>query len=181
MSDEINPYAAPSSKLEAAPPEPNHSGAGKSPYGPYRNNKGLAITITLFMITFILCRIAEGFIAFEALAIVQHREGFFGISDIEELAAYERKLILFSLPIGILIMIFWCVWTNRSCKNAWLFRVLTGRYLRPGSGESYTPGWAVGWYFVPFAMLWKPFQAIAFIRDSIQSSRGKSMGPLLGL
>jgi hypothetical protein len=23
----------------------------------------------------------------------------------------------------------------------------------------YTPGWAVGWYFVPFANLFKPFQA----------------------
>ena len=24
----------------------------------------------------------------------------------------------------------------------------------------YTPGWAVGWYFVPIATLWKPFQAM---------------------
>lgn len=27
----------------------------------------------------------------------------------------------------------------------------------------FTPGWAVGWYFVPFANLWKPYQVMAEI------------------
>lgn len=28
------------------------------------------------------------------------------------------------------------------------------------TGLKFTPGWAVGWYFVPIANLWKPFQAM---------------------
>ena len=27
-------------------------------------------------------------------------------------------------------------------------------------GLRFTPGWAVGWYFVPIANLWKPYQAM---------------------
>jgi len=47
--------------------------------------------------------------------------------------------------------IAWCVWQHRGHAN---LRAL-GR-----SGLVFTPGWAVGWWFVPIAWLWKPFQAV---------------------
>jgi len=47
--------------------------------------------------------------------------------------------------------IAWCVWQHRAQAN---LRTL-GR-----SGLEFTPGWAVGWWFVPIAWLWKPFQAV---------------------
>jgi hypothetical protein len=41
----------------------------------------------------------------------------------------------------------------------WIYRVnLNAKILAPD--KTITPGWAVGWYFVPFAALWKPYQAI---------------------
>jgi hypothetical protein len=41
----------------------------------------------------------------------------------------------------------------------WVYRVnLNAKVLAPD--KTISPGWAVGWYFVPFAALWKPYQAI---------------------
>jgi hypothetical protein len=41
----------------------------------------------------------------------------------------------------------------------WIYRVnLNAKVLAPD--KTISPGWAVVWYFVPFAALWKPYQAI---------------------
>ena len=47
--------------------------------------------------------------------------------------------------------IAWCVWQHRAHANLWAFA---------RSGLRFTPGWAVGWWFVPIASLWKPFEAV---------------------
>ena len=46
----------------------------------------------------------------------------------------------------------------------------------------FAPGWAVGWYFVPIAWFWKPYQAMREIwRASVNPSnwRGAPVSPLL--
>jgi hypothetical protein len=42
----------------------------------------------------------------------------------------------------------------------WIYR--SNKNLRALSGESmaFTPGWSVGWYFIPIANLWKPYQVM---------------------
>ena len=47
--------------------------------------------------------------------------------------------------------IVWLVWQHRGQANLVAARV---------SGLRFTPGWAVGWWFVPFANLVKPFQTM---------------------
>ncbi len=51
------------------------------------------------------------------------------------------------IATGVLILI----WIHRANVNA---RALGA------TGMNFTPGWSVGWYFVPFANLVKPFQAM---------------------
>jgi hypothetical protein len=51
----------------------------------------------------------------------------------------------------LLAIVFFSIWIHRACANAWAF----GQ-----SPMSTTPGWAVGWFFVPFANLVKPFRAM---------------------
>lgn len=51
----------------------------------------------------------------------------------------------------VLAIVFFSIWIHRACANAWAF----GQ-----SPMSTTPGWAVGWFFVPFANLVKPFRAM---------------------
>jgi Domain of unknown function (DUF4328) len=48
---------------------------------------------------------------------------------------------------GILIL----KWIHRANFNA--------RHLGASKME-FTPGWSIGWYFIPFANLWKPYQAM---------------------
>lgn len=67
------------------------------------------------------------------------------------------------------------MWIYRANNNV---RALGARDLR------YTPGWAVGWFFVPILNLWKPYQAMS---DLWRASRRPadwmrtSAGPILGL
>lgn len=52
-------------------------------------------------------------------------------------------------------------------KNAWAI----GGILQP----TMTPGWAVGFYFIPIALIWKPFQGMSQIWSATfegQGSRG---------
>ena len=60
--------------------------------------------------------------------------------------------------VGISQLVLFCLlgitflrWIYRANKN---LRELSGRTMY------FTPGWAVGWYFVPIANLFKPFQAM---------------------
>lgn len=60
------------------------------------------------------------------------------------------------LALGLLVsivlsIVFFCMWTHRVVANSYAFG---GRF------NEITPGWAVGWYFIPFANLVKPYQAL---------------------
>ena len=65
----------------------------------------------------------------------------------------------------------------------WIYRVsLNAHSIAPGM--TITPAWGVGWFFVPFACLWKPFQGV---RETWQVSAAGGPGwqtqltpPLLG-
>ncbi len=55
------------------------------------------------------------------------------------------------VAVYTLAVIFVARWIYFSSKNV---RLLGARHL------TIRPGWAVGWYFVPIANLWKPYQAM---------------------
>lgn len=42
----------------------------------------------------------------------------------------------------------------------WIYRANQNARLLGAEGMTFTPGWSVGWYFVPVAYLWKPYQAM---------------------
>ncbi|SEN36678.1 DUF4328 domain-containing protein [Lihuaxuella thermophila] len=58
--------------------------------------------------------------------------------------------ILF-IPVYLATIVVFCIWIHRIYKN---LPLLGAKNLRM------TPGWAVGWYFVPFANLVKPYQGM---------------------
>ena len=61
------------------------------------------------------------------------------------------------IVVSIFSLVMTLIWTFRASKNA-AFMDLYPNRIRPG--------WAVGWYFIPFANLWKPFEAIKEIWNS---------------
>jgi hypothetical protein len=42
----------------------------------------------------------------------------------------------------------------------WIYRANYNARQLGAAGMEFTPGWSVGWYFIPFANLWKPYQAM---------------------
>ena len=42
----------------------------------------------------------------------------------------------------------------------WIYLANANAHALGAEGMQFTPGWAVGWYFVPIASLWKPYQAM---------------------
>lgn len=64
------------------------------------------------------------------------------------LAAVTGLTMLISLVLSV---VFFSMWTHRVVANAHAFG---GRF------NTISPGWAVGWYFIPFANLVKPYHAL---------------------
>jgi hypothetical protein len=71
-------------------------------------------------------------------------------------------------------IIVWCIWQHRAQRNAGELAV---------GDLKFTPGWAVGWWFIPFANLVKPFQTV---RELWKASHGgdawkqRSTWPVIG-
>ena len=42
----------------------------------------------------------------------------------------------------------------------WIHRANYNARQLGATGMKFTPGWAVGWYFIPIASIWKPYQAM---------------------
>ena len=58
---------------------------------------------------------------------------------------------LVQMVLGIVTGVTFLRWIYRSNKN---LRMLSDEAM------TFTPGWSVGWYFVPFANLYKPYQVM---------------------
>jgi Domain of unknown function (DUF4328) len=65
------------------------------------------------------------------------------------------------LLVFLATVIVWSIWQHRAQGNA---RALTH------DATEFTPGWAVGWWFVPIANLFKPFQTF---RELWKASQGR--------
>ncbi len=150
---EQNPYTTPASQRHQAVPTTVPGIQG--PYGSFRNNGGLMATlITLLVINVFLTLFSSGFLSFLQLQVYESDD--YVLTD--ELTKLDQIVGLVSighLILYILLAIIFCVWMNRSCKNAWL---LDAPHMK------ITPGWSVGYYFIPILSLWKPYVAMKEIR-----------------
>jgi hypothetical protein len=58
---------------------------------------------------------------------------------------------LCALVASLMLIVVFAIWIYRAAANVHEAEV---------AGFEYTPGWSVGWYFIPFANLVKPFHAM---------------------
>jgi Domain of unknown function (DUF4328) len=71
---------------------------------------------------------------------------------------------------SILTALAWFLWLHRSVANARSLGVTTEA----------TPGWSVGWWFVPFANLVKPYRILRSLFDGVGSGGGGIVGAWWG-
>jgi len=67
--------------------------------------------------------------------------------------------------VAIGTYVFFLLWMHQAAKNVRAFGQV---------GLEYTPGWCVGWWFIPVASLWKPFTAM---REIWKASDPDTVGP----
>ena len=76
---------------------------------------------------------------------------------------------LLQFGLRILSVVFFLVW---------LYRVFSNLSAIGGRNLEYSPGWAVGWWFVPFANLVQPYQVVKELyRESQKAALGESAVP----
>ena len=175
MSD--NPYAAPTTEVTPSAPAHHTIGTMPSPYGGYRDLKVFHVILLILFSLGIISALGEIYAAElmnQGLTLLDEGGDF--EATINQADALSQSFNGLSVTLFFVTVIFWGIWKNKSCKNAWLF--YSHSALPNHFADNPTPGWSVGYYFVPILNLWKPFQAMAFIRD--QSSGFTKVGPLLG-
>jgi hypothetical protein len=106
------------------------------------------------------------------------RDGRF-VSEAEALASDDRVRTAgtIGLVLNIVTIVAWLVWQHRGQRNLSRLGV---RQLQ------FTPAWAVGWWFVPIANLWKPYQSVrelwrasrAGVDDALRA--GERTWPVIG-
>jgi hypothetical protein len=72
--------------------------------------------------------------------------------------------------LGLGVIIVWLLWQERVTENVWA----------QGNVIKTTPGWAVGWWFIPVANLWMPAVALYRVARASIGSRDGSVGLLVG-
>src|SRR5688572_6359973 len=84
----------------------------------------------------------------EAEDAVETNAGFFGMSA-ADMADTVLGLVFFVL--FVIATVFWCMWVYRTYRNL---------PALGAEGLNYSPGWAVGYYFIPVLNLFRPFQVM---------------------
>jgi hypothetical protein len=124
---------------------------------PYRDPASLAkwtVASIYAQLGISLVAIASGYLEYDVLAAL--RDGAFDSPEAASAAAEasdERQALVALVQVTILIVSGFLIlrWIHRANWNA---RALGAQ------GMEFTPGWCVGWYFVPVACLWQPFYAM---------------------
>jgi hypothetical protein len=83
--------------------------------------------------------------------------------------AIDRSVLLSRIGLGIYVVsgIAWLVWQHRAQANLHALRI---------PSLQYSPRWAVGWWLIPFANLFKPFQTVRELWKASGPSSGWPSG-----
>ncbi len=100
--------------------------------------------------------------------------GSFSQAEAEANDAQQQIIGVLYLVIVIVSGITFLSWTYCANANCHSFGAL---------GMEFTPGWSIGWYFIPIATLWKPYQAMKEIWKASKNPSNwqkETSSPLLG-
>jgi hypothetical protein len=151
MPEELNPYSAPA---EIAAPNLRPQPARKSPWGEtFQSARGRAyLSIGVSAVHLVLCLLLM-LALFGQVQLLEKGVRGEGITPDE---ANLNGTIVTSLGVGTMIvallgLLFLLLWIHAAYKN---LRSLGTRQPK------FTPGWAVGWWFIPIMNLFKPCEAM---------------------
>ena len=109
-------------------------------------------TLTRSLKLFLYLSIALGALSFvSALLVLSFWIGMLAPSEIAGNDLGQQIIASLRGVISLVVFVLFCMWTYRANYNA--------RQLGAPDMQ-FSPGWSVGWYFIPIANFWKPYQAM---------------------
>jgi|GEM_PF-3615777 len=157
--NEQNIYAAPQTKLSR---EEQVNTALVSPFGalPKILTRLMISLLIMFFILFVI------FIVMVVFSIVGH----LNLLELEGLITALVSLYMLVYLITLVVtVVFFFMWIYRASKNANGF----------GVSMKYTPRWAVGWHFIPFACAFMPYLAMKEVLEVSAKDKGVGKGGLI--
>ena len=93
--------------------------------------------------------------ALEYQLLVNFRDGIYASTDraMEDGASSDLRQQIIALAQAAVIVI------SGFLILKWIYRANLFARRMGADGMEYSPGWSIGWYFIPFANIWKPFDA----------------------
>lgn len=137
-------------------PEPNYGPVGQqSPYvHAYQSPRTRANWTVVLLVATCVVYTLHMMVTFGVLEMVGLQEAGEFVSSIEfdEALFVLDGMSILVFVVYVLTAVSFLMWTHRASKN-----------LRPlGSHDQrFSPGWAVGWWFIPIAWVFLPYQVVA--------------------
>lgn len=149
MDRTFNPYTAPQTGSE--PPRLGHrSGAAYAYEDQQRKVTFVGVATSAFAIALVATIVSN---QIELSFLAEAEGGHVTEADGEANDARQFLVFVFYLIAWIGCIVAIASFLHRANKNA---RALAGDSV----ALEYTPGWTVGWFFVPVLSLWKPYRAV---------------------
>jgi hypothetical protein len=171
MSTDYNPFQSPET--------PHHSSGvdGVWPMMPFQSaHQRASIAVVLLAVAALVCTARAVAAGIEYTSLKQLADGSFRLTGTgATIAEGSATLSIASLILWLGTIVAFSMWTHRAAMN---LPALGARRLH------YTPGWAVGWFFIPLANFVMPYFVAAEIwRESdpeqTDPQAAKSTSPLV--
>jgi hypothetical protein len=146
-----NPYASPSTASQSQP---------ISAAEIYRPANGLVLALTVMFVLGIGLDLLSGAMSLVEATVFSE---YVGQEELDEDSRVLGFYIAYgcvglsTLPVYVATAVLFCMWVFRANKNA---RALGAQAM------TFTPGWSVGWFFVPIMNLFRPYQAVREIHQA---------------
>lgn len=135
----------------------------------FRDPRRLTQWLRWLLMATIVVNVATGLSEVAQLRVLQAiRDGGYPSQAAMESAAEANDLRQTVVGIGAFIVIIGTI----VLFGVWIHRMDSNIHAFGASNLRFTPGWAVGWYFVPVANLWKPYQAMSEIWRASKNPAG---------
>lgn len=163
-NDGLNPYAAPVD--DAAPESVSAAAVG------YRDQSTRVSVVAVLLGAFVLTSLAS---MWSCLAANELVPAVFSILEPREIGT-EAPDVLFFISNGVYLLCAIAIgaFLVRANHNA---RALGG----PDHGMTTSPGWTVGWFFIPFANWFRPYRAVKEIWAVSEPTRDGPLAAWWGL
>ncbi len=119
---------------------------------------------------FVLVALAASFISFGSVVALAFPDFGFETQDGDFMSVglmLASISALFDMPARLGLIVFFLIWIYKAYKNLTPLRAYH---------QEFSPGWAVGWWFIPFLNLVRPYQVVREVYNESDPEYEEDMG-----